>query len=422
MNRRVNRSRGRKKQIFINRLLVLLILVLLVVGFMKFKPLIKDIAKDLGSIFGTGLGKDTEEPDIEIDDNEPIIKEPDIRNIEMVSVGDIMFHAPQLNAANMGNGVYDFAPPFEYIKPYVESADLALANFETVTPENGRAYEGYPLFNSPKESILALKETGFDILSTANNHTLDQGKVGVLNTLKYIEEYGLKSVGTYSQPNPQPLIEEVNGIKFGFLAYTYGLNGLDSRLTQEELSYMINLIDEEKIEKDIRTMKDLDVDMVVVSIHWGNEYQRQPSDYQIELGHKMVDWGANIILGSHPHVLQKSEIIKKDGRDNFIIYSMGNFISNQRQETMGNSYAEDGVIVRLNIEKDMDENKTRIKDVEFIPTWVHKYFVNQKPQYRVLPLNRVIDGDLDIVLSDTVLKRVKKSFNDSMETLGEIKQ
>ena len=127
---------------------------------------------------------------------------------------------------------------------------------------------------------------------------------------------------------------------------------------------MVNLIDEDKIKNDIEKAKNLDVDLIVVFIHWGYEYHREPSESQIQLGEKMVEWGANIILGSHPHVIQKSQIINKDGRDNFIIYSMGNFISNQRKETSGNTYTEDGIMINLELEKNFALEETVIKNIQ----------------------------------------------------------
>lgn len=192
----------------------------------------------------------------------------------------------------------------------------------------------------------------------------------------------------------EPLIVDVEGIKIGVLSYTYGLNGLDSRLTPEELSYMVNLIDEDKMQDDINQLKNNDVDLIISYIHWGNEYQHQPSDYQLTLGRKMVEWGVNLVLGSHPHVVQKSEIVEYGGRDNLIVYSMGNFISNQREVTMGNSYSEDGVMVKIGIEKDLTSNETVINEVEYIPTWVYRYKDGDKYAYEILPTGDVLDGSI----------------------------
>lgn len=369
------------------------------------------------------VGKEIDEKEPIInEDNEvvEIIEEPKVSSIKLLAVGDIMFHSPQYRAAfNKETLNYDFTPNFRHIKKYVEEANIALGNFETVTAGEDVGFSGFPRFNTPKESLLALKETGFDILSTANNHCLDQGKKGLIKTIDNINGYKMKNIGTYKEPNDNMLIEEIEDIKIGFLSYTYGLNGMDFTLTAEELSYMVNRIDEEKIKVDIEKLKSLDVDLIAVFIHWGNEYQREPSNYQIELGNKMVEWGANIILGSHPHVIQKSQIIEKDGKDNFIIYSMGNFLSNQRKETMDNSYTEDGVMVNLEIEKNFTSGETIIKNINYIPTWVHRYRENGKLFYEILPIDEYINGELDVVIMDSLKERLKKSFNDTMDKMAE---
>lgn len=366
------------------------------------------------------VNKDVEDIKEEIIEEiiEVIIEEPKISSINLLAVGDIMFHSPQYKAAyNKETDSYDFNSTFEYIKKYVENADIALANFETVTAGKEIGYQSYPRFNTPKESLLAIKDAGFDILSTANNHSLDHGKKGLIRTIDNIEEYGMKNIGTYKEPNAPILIEEVEGITIGFLSYTYGLNGLDSFLTKEELSYMVNRIDEDKIKRDIEKTKELGADITLVFIHWGNEYQREPSVYQIDLGEKMVEWGANIILGSHPHVIQKSQIINKDGKDNFIIYSMGNFLSNQRKETLNNSYTEDGVMANLEIEKDFSTGDTIIKNINYIPTWVHRYRENGRLIYEILPVYDILEGNIDIIASDAVKSRLEKSFQDTMKKM-----
>lgn len=344
-------------------------------------------------------------------------KKPETSKVKILAVGDIMFHMPQISASYIGDGNYDFTDSFKYVKENISNADISIANFETAVGGRDKKFSGFPQFNSPKETLLALKKTGFDVISTANNHCLDQGKEGVINTLKMAEKYDLKTVGTYKEPQQEYLIQEKNGVRIGFLSYTYGLNGLNSLLTKEELSYMINLIEEDKIRVDITKLKD-NVDVVVVCVHWGEEYQRTPNKAQIDLGHKMVDWGANIVLGSHPHVMQKSEIIKKDGKDNFIVYSMGNFFSNQRQSTMKNAFTEDGVMIEIGIEKDIKNNQTIIGNIEFLPTWVDKYNEKGKNLYRILPTKEVIEGKLDINLSDSIRDRVDKSQKDSMNTLN----
>lgn len=394
--------------------LITIIILLVSIGLLGFVKYKKSNLIEEELVLDSFVEEDMEE----IPEEEIIVEEPKIVNINLLAAGDIMFHSPQFRSAyNAEDSSYDFNFTFRHIKKYVELADIALANFETVTAGEEIRFQGFPRFNTPKESLEAIKNAGFDILSTANNHCIDQGKKGLIKTIDAIEEYGLKNIGTYKEANTPILIEDIEGIKIAFLSYTYGLNGLDSLLTEEELSYMVNLIDEEKIQKDIGETKDLDIDLTVVFIHWGNEYQREPSAYQIELGEKMVEWGANIILGSHPHVIQKSQIINKEGRDNFIIYSMGNFLSNQRKETLNNSYTEDGLMINLGIEKNFDSGETIIKEISYIPTWVHRYREEGKLLYEILPINEYLNEQEDI--AQNLKTRLEKSFSDTMDKMAQ---
>lgn len=342
--------------------------------------------------------------------------------ITIAATGDIMFHSPQIKGAyNPETKGYDFNYSFEHVKKYIESADLAIGNFETVTAGEEYKYQGYPTFNSPKSTVTALKDAGFDILSTANNHSIDKGKKGIINTIENIMEHNLVNVGTYREPTDEVLIQDINGIRAAILSYTYGCNGLEVLLTPEELSYMVNIIDEDKIKYDIEKADEAQVDTTIVFIHWGNEYQREPSEYQIELADKMIEWGADIILGSHPHVIQRSEIREHNGENKFIIYSMGNFISNQRRETLsiGNrKYTEDGIIVKLTLEKDFSLERTIIKDVDYIPTWVYRYGESGVQKHVILPTSEYIEQDNDN-FSREVLNMIEESYNNTIELMDQ---
>lgn len=396
------------------------VLILIMALFISISLIGCVLSKGNLSLQNSNKAEESELKEEYINNTEDIPEEPEFSSINLLAAGDIMFHSPQIRAAyDNVNETYDFSPVFKYVKKHIKEADIALANFETVTAGEQIKYSGFPRFNTPKESLLAIEEAGFDILATANNHSLDQGKKGLINTIESIEEYGMKNIGTYREPNEDISIEDINGIKLGFLSYTYGLNGMDSTLTAEELSYMVNKIDEEKIKEDLNRVEELGVDLIVVFIHWGHEYHREPSSYQIELGQKMVEWGADIILGSHPHVIQKSQIINEDGKDKFIIYSMGNFLSNQRYETLQNSYTEDGVMVKLNIEKNLQTEETLIKNIEYIPTWVHRYRENDKLFYEILPVKDVIEKEQEIITTKELEKRLKKSYDDTMEKMSQ---
>ncbi|MFW5648536.1 MAG: CapA family protein [Candidatus Alkaliphilus sp. MAG34] len=398
----------KKKYIFLMLSLGILFLIL---GFVLFT---------VGSNISHGRNSNIQvEKEIENDiSKETKIEEPKISNIRLLAAGDIMFHLPQFKSAyDIKTQTYDFKHNFKHIKNYVKEADIAIGNFETVTRE-GIGYSGYPRFNTPKESLSAIKDAGFDIMSTANNHCLDQGKKGLTDTIDNIKANNMKNIGTYKHKEDNKiLIEEIDGIKLGFLSYTYGLNGLDATLTREELSFMVNLIDENRIESDLKKARLQDLDLIVVSIHWGNEYQREPSAYQIELGEKMIEWGADIILGSHPHVIQKSQIINKDGEDKFIIYSLGNFLSNQRGETIGNSYTEDGLMIEFEIEKDFSDENTIIKGIRYLPTWVRRYKEGNKLYYEILPIGEILEGNMQYGEYDVIKERIKKSYEYTMEKM-----
>lgn len=335
----------------------------------------------------------------------------------ILAAGDVMFHMPQIKGAyNAESGTYNFKESFSHVKNIVEKADLALVNYETVAAGSDRGFQGYPNFNSPIETIEALSYTGFDILSTANNHCLDQGKSGVISTIEAIKDHGLKNIGTYvGLENNKILIEEVKDIKIGLLSYTYGCNGMEFSISENELNSMVNIIDEERIKNDIEKTVDMGSDLVVVFIHWGNEYQREPSESQLELGKRMVEWGANIIFGSHPHVIQRTEVINHNGKDNFIIYSLGNFLSNQRRETINNKYTEDGIMVTVNIEKDFAKNETIIKGIQYIPTWVYKYSYNGLAKYEIIPLEETKLGEID----PKIKSRAVESYENTMSIIGQ---
>ena len=348
------------------------------------------------------------------------ILEEESTTATLLAVGDIMFHMPQVKSAyNAEKKTYDFKDVFKYVEKHIKSADLSVANFETVTAGNEIGFSGFPRFNSPEETLEAIKYAGFDILTTANNHALDQGKDGLVNTIRAIKNEGMKNIGTYKEENNHILIEEINKIKIALLSYTYGLNGLEYTLTEEELSYMVNKIDEDSIKHDINKARDLEADVIVVFIHWGNEYQKEPSEYQMELGRKMAEWGADIILGSHPHVVQKSEFIDYNGRKSYILYSMGNFLSNQRKGNVDNKYTEDGIIVKIQLEKNFSKGETTIKDITYIPTWVRRYEENGL-KYEILPIQDFLeDEELYLKIDEMERERIKESYKDTLDNMIE---
>jgi len=356
---------------------------------------------------------------IDIPKVEPIYEEPQVienTKIDLAVVGDIMFHMPQITGAKREDG-FDFYEPFKYILPFISKADYSMANFETVTVGNEKGFSGFPMFNSPVETIDGIGRAGFDLLFTSNNHSLDRGKSGIINTIKEIESRDIDFVGTSVDERRAYIIKEINGIKLAIFSYTQALNGLETRLSSEELDKMINRIDIDMIKEDFLIAMEENPDYTIIYLHWGNEYNRDSSDFQKKLAKELAQIGFDLVLGSHPHVIQEMETILEFGKETHVIYSMGNFISNQRYETMGVSYTEDGVIMNITLNKNHLEEKTTLVSVKAIPTWVYRYWQDNRFNYYILPTEDILDGSLNMELSEEILKRIEKSRNDTLSKL-----
>lgn len=346
-------------------------------------------------------------------------------NIATISaVGDIMVHGPQLEAQVLDDGIYNFDNNFKYIKDIILNSDISIANLET-TVNLERRFSGYPSFNSPKELLETLKDVGFDIVSTINNHTLDTGYSGVLSTLNELENNGLKAIGTKSSVEDKNyIIEDVNNIKIGISTFSYGdvLNGQKylNGIASGKATDLLNIIDSsniqsafETIKKEIDLMKSEGVEFIVIGLHWGKEYEQNPTYYQKTLAQMLANEGVDLILGSHPHVVQPIEYLKSEcsiNEETLVVYSMGNIISNQREEEMGFKEAENGIIPIIEIEKNESGN-VDIKEVKCIPTWVNKEDVNGDIIYEIIPIDddisklsqkhNVLESDLEISFNNT---------------------
>jgi len=361
--------------------------------------------------------KTVDKETIQNDENNDIAKK--ISTVSLAAVGDIMFHDDQLASAYVDENTYDFSAMFEDVKPLLSGYDVTLANFETTMAGDSLKFTGYPQFNSPDEVADAIKEAGVDILTTANNHSLDTKDVGLKRTVEVLQEKGFKTVGSYSEkPESRVLLHEANDIQFAILSYTESTNGLGDYYPADELNSMLNLMTKENIERDVKEAKDLGVDFIITFMHWGEEYMSEPNETQIDYANFMAEQGVDLILGSHPHVIQRTDTITVQDQETFVVYSMGNFVSNQRVETLGDEFArtEDGVIVNFNIEKNHETNKTTIENVEFIPTWVSK-IINpdtNKPEYRILPID---DNLNDEDISEAFKVRMEQSYDATMSQL-----
>lgn len=317
--------------------------------------------------------------------------------LNISAVGDIMMHKPQVESAAAGDGSFDFKPVFEYIKPYIESADLALGNIETTVSTLEKGFYGFPRFRSPKEVIEALKYAGFDVITTSNNHILDGFEFGLEHTLNTLDEFGLLHTGAARTPEEREsiLIIDKNNIKVAILAYTYGTNGMEAAVDSERLRYMVIYLDEtDRILNDVRRAREKGADIVIACLHWGHEYHREQSPQQEELAETLITAGVDIIFGSHPHVLQpivRKTVETEDAgqKEGLVVYSMGNFVSNQRKR-----FRDSGMIVNVTVVKDHDLGKAYIGDVTYVPTWVNRYSADGKLHYRILPVGVALDTGL----------------------------
>lgn len=323
---------------------------------------------------------------VEIESLSP--REPDSTAVEeskrvtLVAVGDVMMHGGQIwSGYDEKRKSFDYSGFFAKVRDIITEADIAMANLETTLAGPEEIFTGYPRFNSPDEIADALKYAGFDIIFTSNNHSMDRGEKGVLRTIKVLKDRGLVPVGTNETKEDlqNVTIKEVNGIKLAFLAYTYGTNGI---LLPKDKPFLVNLMDEDVILKDIKAARE-SADAVVVYLHFGQEYSKEPSKDQRILAQKLVLVGADLIVASHPHVVQPGEWVEVETPSGkltkkYIAFSLGNFISAQ---TFPNT--DRGVILKVTLEKGIGGDSISIVDLEEIPTWVSRYKEKGKMRYVV---------------------------------------
>jgi poly-gamma-glutamate capsule biosynthesis protein CapA/YwtB (metallophosphatase superfamily) len=305
--------------------------------------------------------------------------------IELVAVGDNLIHNTiyKQAAERAGGNGYDFTYAYQHVAPLIEKADLAFINQETPLATAIYKPSSYPLFNSPTEVGDAVVDMGFDIISQANNHMFDKGEKGLVATLDYWHtKDGVKVVGAYRDDSDLANIRmvEINGISLAFVAFTEMTNGL-TLPAGSKMRYIL-AEDEELLKSQIQAAAGL-ADVVVVSAHWGNENTHEPTQNQRQLAQKMAVWGADIILGHHPHTLQPIEYIERENAGPaLVVYSLGNFISAQHG---ANNMV--GGIVRINIKKDYQSDpQISLTKVDFIPTITH-YTAGVK-NVTIYPLNQ----------------------------------
>ncbi len=302
--------------------------------------------------------------------------------LRLLFVGDLMQHQGQINAARTAKG-YDYSTCFEYVKEEISRADLAIANLEVTL--GGKPYKGYPAFSAPDEFLTAIHNAGFNVLVTANNHSLDRGRPGLERTIQLIDTLKIPHAGTYinseAREKEYPLLLEKNGFRIALLNYTYGTNGIP--VTPPNI---VNYIDTTIIAKDIETGKALKPDAIIACMHWGIEYQSLQNKEQKFLADWLLRKGVDHVIGSHPHVVQPIEV-RTDSLTNdkhLIVYSLGNFISN-----MSARRTDGGLMVRMELVKD---STTRLNNCEYSLVWTARPMQSGKKNHQLLPINLSADS------------------------------
>lgn len=346
---------------------------------------------------------------------------PRIETIHIVSVGDIMMHDIQIiGGFNEATQTYEYDYMFDKVKSYVAEGDITIGNLElTMAGEENGGYTGYPCFNAPESLGKALKDIGIDVLTTANNHSLDRRYNGVVHTINVLDEVGLQHTGTYvsQKESEKILIQDVKDTKIAFLAYTYGTNGINPDQGKE---YCINYIDKDKIKSQIQKARAEGAEIICVSPHYGQEYIRQPNAEEEALVDFLVAQGVDVILGGHPHVLQPIEIRETTyngkPKEVVILYSQGNFVSAQRTR-----YREQSAIFDIGLKRNYKSGEVTVESVSYIPTWVDQTILNGKYNFRVLPAKKSVyeyKQGADLLVSDNDYALLKRALSDTREVLS----
>ena len=323
------------------------------------------------------------------------------QEVRIVVAGDIITHMPLVKSAYRAKTKdYDFAPVFAEIAPLLKGADLTLANLET-TFANDRKYTGYPRFNAPSQLAGSLKQAGFNLLVTANNHSLDYGEKGVRQTLKVLADAGLQPLGTApDEKSRKPCLIEKKGIKIGLLAYTCLTN---NRKVPKGKDYLLNVFNRARAARDLDDLRERGAELILCYLHFGEEYQRYPSKTQVEIVDFLQQKGVDIVLGSHPHVVQPGAF--SSDKSKLAVYSLGNLISCQRS-----NFTDVGVLVDIRVVK--EQNKVRVAEVDYVPTYVSAKWVKNQPTYKIR-----IAKNIDRYLTRRYAKQLdyqSKSFHKDM--------
>ncbi|MBN1415934.1 MAG: CapA family protein [Bacteroidales bacterium] len=336
----------------------------------------------------------------------------DTTSLTLVFAGDIMGHDEQINGAwDESAKSYNYEPTFRYIRPFIEQADIAIGNLEVTLA--GSPYGGYPQFSSPDELAGAAFKAGFDVMIQANNHALDRGKKGFERTLSVLDSLNLLHTGTFlndlDRAKNYPLILEKNNIRIALLNYTYGTNGITI-----PPPCVINRIDTVQIIADLKKARLVNPDFVIVTMHWGEEYQRFENRQQQQLASFLFRHGADAVIGSHPHVIQPIRKYFPDPHDsstyNIIVYSLGNFVSNQRAQ-----YKDGGILFSMKLYKSL--YGTMLTEYSYLPYWVYRVNLTGKSTFYVLPVGLYNQNETYFNMAEHDRYKISRFYEDTREHL-----
>jgi poly-gamma-glutamate synthesis protein (capsule biosynthesis protein) len=349
--------------------------------------------------------------------------------------GDLLLHWGPINAAGIGDGAYDFSPYFTHLAPYVDG-DLNIFNLEVPIDAYGgnTKLSSYPRFNSPFEALLGMTGAGFNFAVAANNHSVDQGFSGLAATRNSLERAGLAFTGineTQAQHDEHSIVD-INGIKVGIIAYAESLNGLDSLLRDGTSAYAVRRFsagssaDAERIIADMEACREAGADFIIISLHWGVEYEDSPRQWQRDLAQKLCAGGADIIFGHHSHSMHPVEWLPgKDGREALVFYSMGNFFADQYG--INRPKTQFGVLADIFIEKDLQSGITRITSAGYRPTFTHRYHKPSSPNnygYNLLIAGEFLEGENGtrppIFLTDREWELNKQAYAHVTKIIGDV--
>ena len=339
----------------------------------------------------------------------------------MTALGDSLCHNTQYwDAYNKETGEYDFSYVYEDIVDYTNYSDITIGSLETTFAGEERGYSNYPTFNTPDSLAVALKNIGVDVISLAGNHALDYGYTGLCRTIDVLDNAGISHLGTYktAEEQEQLLIKNIKGVEIAFINYTYGTNGIPVPSGKE---YCVNLIDKTLIKKQIEQAKEQNVDMIVACMHWGTEYKTTANSEQEELADFLFENGVDIILGNHPHVLEPMEkrtitLEDETEKEVFVIYALGNFTADQRDEI-----TRDSAILNLTITKNID-GKISIDKVDYVPIYMYKNTNVSTHKFKILDIEKTIyeyETGLNTSIFASTYNNLKVQLEKIKNILGE---